>query len=169
MKAVLAAIAALALLGTAIATAQEYKAWSIAISKPWIRATPAGAKVGGGYLKIENTGKEADRLIGGSASVAGKLEVHEMTTENNVMKMRELPKGLEIKPGQTVELKPGSYHIMMMDLKEPLKEGATVKGTLQFEKAGKVDIEYKVEGMGARQSTSGQSGDGHGAHGGMKH
>ena len=61
-------------------------------------------------------------------------------------------KGLEIEPGKTVELKPGSYHIMFMDLKEPLKQGASVKGTLVFEKAGKVDVEYQVAPIGAADS-----------------
>jgi hypothetical protein len=120
-------------------------------------------------MKIENTGKEADRLVGGSVSIAGKFGIHEMKMEVIVMKMHELPKGLEVKPGRSVELKPGSYHLMLMDLKRPAKEGDKVKGTLVFEKAGEVDVEYTVRGMGAKTSgkTGGQGGMS-GMHGGMK-
>jgi copper(I)-binding protein len=125
-----------------------YKAGSLTIEAPWARATPGGAKVAGGFIKITNTGKEPDRLIGGSVPFANRFEVHEMAVEGGIMKMRELAKGLEIKPGETVELKPGSYHVMFMDLKSGLKEGETVKGTLVFEKAGKVDVEYKVGPIG---------------------
>jgi copper(I)-binding protein len=138
--------------------AQEYKAGSIKIESPWIRATPAGAVVAGGYMKLQNTGKEADRLIGGSTTAAGKFEVHEMSMVDNVMKMKELPNGLEVKPGKSVELKPGSYHVMLMDLKQPLKKGGKVKGTLVFEKAGKVDVEYAVRAMDDKGSKGGMSG-----------
>jgi hypothetical protein len=136
------------------AVAHEYKAGPIRVDAPWTRATPAGAKVAGGYMKIENTGKDVDRLIGGSVAIAGKFEIHEMSMVNNIMKMRELPNGLELKAGQTIELKPGSYHVMFMELKRPPREGERVKGTLLFEKAGKVDIEYTVRAM------SGEEGDG---------
>jgi copper(I)-binding protein len=68
----------------------------------------------------------------------------------DVMKMRELPDGLEVKSGKSVELKPGSYHVMLMDLKQPLKEGDKVKGTLVFEKAGTVNVEFTVRGMGSK-------------------
>jgi periplasmic copper chaperone A len=134
----------------ALALAEEYKAGPIRIEAPWIRATPTGAQVAGGYMKIENTGKEADRLVAGTTAIAGKFEVHEMKMVGTVMKMRELDKGLDLPPGATVELKPGSYHLMLMDLKAPAKAGDTIKGTLVFEKAGKVDIEYTVRGAGAQ-------------------
>ncbi len=146
----LAALAAFAFVSISPAVAQEFKAGAIKIEAPWTRATPTGSKVGGGFMKLQNTGKEPDRLIGGSATVAGTLEVHEMAMIDNVMRMRELEKGLEIKPGQSVELKPGSYHVMFMNLKQPMKEGDKVKGTLVFEKAGKVEVEYTVRGMGAQ-------------------
>jgi uncharacterized protein YcnI len=128
--------------------AKVYKAGSLTIEAPWARATPGGAKVAGGFMKITNTGKEPDRLIGGTVPFADRFEVHEMAVEGGIMKMRELSKGLEIKPGETVELKPGGYHLMFMDLKSGLKEGEAVKGTLVFEKAGKVDVEYKVGPIG---------------------
>lgn len=134
----------------------EFKAGAIKVEAPWIRATPAGAQVAGGYMKIENAGKEADRLLGGTTAIAGKFEIHEMKMSGSVMRMRELDKGLELRPGQSVELKPGSYHAMLTDLKQPAKAGDKVKGTLVFEKAGKVEIEYTVRGMagGAGGSSS---------------
>jgi uncharacterized protein YcnI len=133
--------------GTATAP-QLVKAGTLNIEQPWSRATPGGAKVGGGYLRITNGGTTPDRLVGGSFPLAGKVEVHEMRMEGDVMRMKPVEGGLEIKPGATVELKPGGFHLMFMDLKEPLKEGQTVKGTLTFEKAGSVAVEYAVRGMG---------------------
>jgi uncharacterized protein YcnI len=133
--------------GTATAP-QLVKAGALNIEQPWARATPGGAKVGGGYLRITNGGTTPDRLVGGSFPLAGKVEVHEMRMEGDVMRMKPVEGGLEIKPGATVELKPGGFHLMFMDLKEPLKEGQTVKGTLTFEKAGSVAVEYAVRGMG---------------------
>lgn len=124
------------------------KVGALTIEQPWSRATPGGAKVGGGYVRITNTGKEADRLVGGSFPGASRVEVHEMSMDGDIMRMKPMEGGLEIKPGATVELKPGAGHLMFMDLKEPLKEGQTVKGTLVFQKAGKVDVDYVVRGMG---------------------
>ena len=150
--------AAAVVLGLALggaADAQQYKAGGLVIEQPWMRATPGGAKVAGGFLTIVNTGGEADRLVGGTMPRAGRFEVHEMKMEDGVMKMRELKGGLEIAPGQKVELKPGGYHVMFTDLTAPLKQGEMVKGQLRFEKAGTVDIEFKVEGVGA-QGPAGQ-------------
>jgi uncharacterized protein YcnI len=124
------------------------KAGSLTLDQPWSRATPGGAKVGGGYLRITNTGTAPDRLTGGSFPLASKVEVHEMKLEGDVMRMKPVEGGLEIKPGATIELKPGGLHLMFVDLKEPLKEGQTVRGTLTFEKAGSVAVEYTVRGMG---------------------
>jgi copper(I)-binding protein len=158
MKSVVLA-AVLAFTATA-APAHDYKAGSLEIKHPWSRATPKGATVAGGYLSIVNTGSAPDRLIGGSVEGAGKFEVHEMSMDGGVMKMRPLPKGLEIKPGQTVELKPGSFHLMFIGLKQPFEQGKRVKGTLEFEKAGKINVEYAVEAIGA--SPQGQRGGHHG-------
>ena len=131
------------------AQADDVTAGSLKISAPWTRATPKGASVGGGYLKITNTGTTPDRLVGGSSDVASRFEVHEMSMDNGVMKMRPVGGGIEIKPGQTVELKPGGYHLMFMGLKEQLKAGDTVKGTLEFAKAGRVEVAYPVRALGA--------------------
>ncbi len=137
------------------AATKTYSVGALRIEAPWTRATPKGAQIGGGYLKITNTGKEADRLVGGSLPIAGRFEVHEMATVDGVMKMRHLPQGLEIKPGASVELKPGGYHVMFMQLKEPLVAGKPVKGTLVFEKTGTVEIEYSVAPIGAREMPAG--------------
>ncbi len=139
------------------AQAQDFKAGAIEINHPWARATPRGASVAAGYLKLTNTGTTPDRLIGMSVAVSDRVEVHEMATVEGVMKMRPVKDGLEIKPGQSVELKPGGLHLMMLDLKQQLQQGQRVKGTLVFEKAGKVDIEFAVEGIGGAPA--------HGAHG----
>ncbi len=126
------------------------KIGALAIEAPWIRATPGGVKVAGGYMKITNTGSEPDRLIGGSLAAAAAVEVHEMKMVGDVMNMRRLEQGLEIKPGETVELKPGSYHVMFMGLSRPLTEGQSVTGTLRFEKAGTIDVTYRVAPIGAQ-------------------
>ena len=129
---------------------RTYKVGSLVIDAPWSRATPGGARVAAGFLKITNTGSEADRLIGGTIEVAKKLEIHEVTMTDNVMRMRQLPKGLEIKPGETVELKPSSYHLMFMDLARPLKTDDVVKGVLRFERAGEIAVDYRVAPLGAQ-------------------
>ena len=137
------------------ATDTIYKVGVLVIEAPWTRATPGGARVGGGYLKITNTGAESDRLVGGSLPIAAAVEVHQMSMTDGVMKMRKLEAGLEIKPGQTVELKPGGYHLMFTGLRQALQQGQSVKGTLQFEKAGSVEVEYRVEPIGARSGEGG--------------
>jgi copper(I)-binding protein len=141
------------------ALAQEVKAGDLVITQAWSRATPGGAKVAGGYLTIENKGSAPDRLIGGSADVADKVQVHEMATNNGVMTMRPLDKGLAIEPGKTVKLAPGGYHLMLLDLKSPLKQGDKVPVTLEFEKAGKVKLSLDVQGLGA-QGPAGASNSG---------
>ena len=122
MKSVLSAITlTLALtFAASAASAHEYKAGSIEIQHPWSRATPKGASVAGGYMKLINTGTTPDRLIGGSSEIAGKFEIHEMSMDNGVMKMRPLANGVEIKPGETVEFKPGGYHLMFVGITQPV-------------------------------------------------
>jgi len=133
---------------TSSAFAHDYKLGSLVINHPWSRATPKGATVAGGYMKITNSGTAPDRLVSGSTDVARRFEIHEMRMEGGVMKMRELSDGLEIPPGATVELKPGSYHVMMTNLSRQLTKGERVKASLTFEKAGKIDIEFDVEAVG---------------------
>jgi len=132
------------------AQAADVTAGSLKISAPWARATPKGASVGGGYMTITNSGTVPDRLIGGSTDVAKTFEVHEMKMEGGVMKMRPVTGGLEIKPGQTVTLDPSGYHVMFVGLKDQLKQGDRFKATLQFAQAGKVDVDFIIEGLGAK-------------------
>ena len=129
--------------------AADVKAGDLVITQAWTRATPGGAKVGGGYLTIENKGTAPDRLLRGSADVASRIEVHEMAMNNGVMTMRPLDAGVLIEPGKTVKLAPGGLHLMLLDLKGSLKQGDKLPVTLEFEKAGKVSIVLDVGGIGA--------------------
>jgi periplasmic copper chaperone A len=149
------------LLAASSVRAEDVKAGDLVISWAWSRATPSGAKVGGGYLTIENKGSAPDRLIGGSADIAGKVEVHEMATVNGAMKMRPLEQGLTIEPGKTVKLAPGGYHWMLSDLKAPLKQGDKLPVALEFERAGKVQLSLDVEGVGAQGPAGTASPGGH--------
>jgi periplasmic copper chaperone A len=146
----LASVLFVALLCAAPARAQEVKAGDLVITQAWTRATPNGAKIGGGFLTIENKGSTPDRLIGGSTDAASKIEVHEMAMKDGVMTMRPLDNGLTIDPGKTMKLAPGGYHLMMFDLKDQLKQGDTVPVTLKFEKAGEVKVSLAVQGVGAQ-------------------
>ncbi|ACS39128.1 MULTISPECIES: DUF1775 domain-containing protein [Methylorubrum] len=136
------------------------KAGAIAIETPWLRATPGGAKVAGGYVTLRNTGTEPDRLTGAAIPQAGRAEIHSMTTEGGVMKMAPVEGGLALAPGAGVALKPGGYHLMFLDLKDGLKAGETVAGTLTFERAGTVPVTFTVAPIGAqgpdRQGPGGQ-------------
>src|SRR6266478_8508867 len=140
------------------AIAEDYSIGTIEIAAPWTRATPKGSTIAAAYMTLRNKGSAHDRLVGGSVAVAGRFEVHRMIMEQGVAKMRPVEGGLEIKPGETVELKPGSFHVMLMGLKQPLEKGQKVKGTLVFEKAGTVEIEYAVEALGASSPAPGEHG-----------
>ena len=142
------------------ARAEEVNAGDLVITQAWSRATPGGAKIAGAYLTIENRGSTADRLIGGSGNVAARVEVHEMAMKNGVMTMRSLDKGLAIEPGKTVKLAPGGYHLMLFDLKNPLKQGDKVPLTLEFEKAGNVNLSFEVQGVGAQGPAGADNSDG---------
>jgi len=131
-----------------VALADDYQVKMLRVSNPFARATPPGAKVAGAFMSIENRGKEADRLVSASSPVAGVVEIHEMAMDSGMMKMRAI-KGVDVKPGATVDLKPGGYHVMLEDLKQPLKQGDQIPVLLTFEKAGTMEIKVKVEPMGA--------------------
>jgi copper(I)-binding protein len=130
---------------------------TISIEKPFSRATPGGAQVGAGYMTIINKGTAADKLIAASSPAADKVQVHEMSMDGGVMKMRELTGGLPIDAGKTVSLAPGGYHLMMMGLKAPLKTGDKVPVTLTFEKAGKVEVTLDVQAIGGQKPAGGMS------------
>src|SRR3954447_13166313 len=152
-------LAIVSYVAAAPALTEEVKAGDVVISQAWSRATPGGARIGGGYLTIQNTGSTPDRLIGASAEVADRVQIHEMAMTNGVMTMRPLEKGVAIEPKSTVKLAPGGLHLMLLDLKSPLKQGDQLPVTLQFERAGKVKLSLDVQGVGAqRPGTEGHSG-----------
>ncbi|TCK29039.1 hypothetical protein EV667_3057 [Ancylobacter aquaticus] len=153
--------AALGLFAIQPAFAHEYKIGNLEIEHPWARMTPAGAKVGGGYLAIANEGKEADRLVSATAEIAGHVEIHEMSVKDGIMTMRMLPDGIDIPADGEAKLAPGGFHLMLMDLKQPLKEGESFKGTLTFAKAGTVNVSFKIEGMGGPKGSEASGHDGH--------
>lgn len=150
MQILLFAVAVAACSVATVTLAADYKVGAIDVIGPWSRATPKGAQTAIGYMSIKNTGSERDRLIAGSVEVAGRFELHAMTMDDGISKMRSLP-GVDIKPGQTIEFKPGGSHAMFVELKHPLTAGDRIKGTLVFEHAGTVQIEYDVAGIGAQQ------------------
>lgn len=123
---------------------EPVRAGELVLSGPFVRATLPGAKVGGGYLSIANPSKEADRLVGGSSPAAARVEVHEMKMDGNVMQMRQLKDGLEIPAGGTTELAPGGTHLMLIEIAKPLKQGDMVPVTLEFARAGKVEVQFMV-------------------------
>jgi len=129
--------------------AADYDVGSIHIAQPWSRATSKGAKSGAGYMTITNKGTTPDKVSCVSDDASAQCEIHSMTMEGGVMKMRPVEGGLEIKPGETATLAPSGFHIMFRDLKHPLEEGKTVKATLKFDKAGSVDVEYPILAVGA--------------------
>jgi copper(I)-binding protein len=131
--------AAFALLATAA------PAWAqVTVSQPWVRGTVQGQKASGAFMQLKSA--EGATLVGAQSPVAGVVEIHEMRMESNVMRMRAIPK-LDLPAGQAVELKPGGYHVMLMDLKQPLKKGDTVPITLKLQgKDGKPqEVEVKAE------------------------
>lgn len=153
MRYMMVATIIIATLISGSAMAASYKIGSLEIMGPWSRATPKGAPTAIGYMTIKNTGTAPDRLIAGSVDFASGFQLHSMVMENGVAKMREL-QGVDIAPGHTIEFKPGGSHVMFVGLKHPLAEGEHVKGTLVFEHAGTVQIEYDVQAVGAQSGPS---------------
>ena len=143
---------------SAIADNDEVKLGSLKIEDAKARATVPAQKMSGGFMKIENKGG-ADKLLAASSSVSKTMELHTMSMEGNVMKMREI-KAIEIPANGKVELKSGGLHLMFIDLKEQLKPGSTIKVKLKFEKAGEVEVPFKVMGHPAH----GEPGHDHSKH-----
>ncbi|MBO0905986.1 copper chaperone PCu(A)C [Jiella sonneratiae] len=144
------------------AGAHSYKVGTLEIGHPWSRATLPNAPVAGGYMTITNTGKTADRLLGGTTPAAAKVELHEMKMEGDVMTMRPLKEGLELPPGETVRLAPGGYHLMLMKPSKRFEEGERVPLTLTFEKAGEVKVDLAVD----KPDAMGKAPDAHAGHNG---
>ena len=139
---------ALLLVGIGYATAHEHTSKSVTVAHPWARATPGGAKVGGAYLEIKAAAGRGDRLIAAKSPVAGAAELHNHIMENGFARMRRVD-AIAVPAGTSVILKPGGYHLMLADLKAPLKEGNLLKLTLVFEKAGEIEVDATVEPIGA--------------------
>ena len=123
---------------------------SIRIDRVWARATPGGAKTGAIYLTVTNTGTTPDTLVSVATPAAEKADLHEMKMDNGVMEMRSVA-AIKIAPGKSVALEPNGYHIMLLGLKAPLKEGETVPLTLTFEHAGEQQAKASVTKIGAMQ------------------
>lgn len=127
------------------ALAHDFTAGDIHIIHPWSRALPPVAPTGAAYLVLENKGDEADRLLGASSPIAGRVELHEHVHQDGLMKMQQID-SVAIAPGTQVEFKPGGNHFMLFDMQQPLVEGGSYPLTLHFEHAGEVKIEVKVTG-----------------------
>jgi periplasmic copper chaperone A len=157
--------AAVLALGVAPAIAADYNVGPIHVTQPWARATPKGASSGAAYMTITNTGSAPDRVSCVSSDASARCQIHTMTMDNGVMKMRPVEGGLEIKPGETVTLKPSGLHVMLVDLKHPLEPGKMAQATLQFEKAGTLKVEFPIAAIGAPAPGAAASGgmmEGHG-------
>jgi len=137
-------VLAAALVAGTIAHAHEYTLGDLHIEHPYARPTVPMQRSGGAYLTIENKGKDGDKLVAASSPIAGSVQIHTMSMEGDVMKMREVD-GVELKPASKVEMMPGhGYHLMMLGLRQPLKAGDKFPMTLTFEKAGKTEVSVVV-------------------------
>ena len=145
------AVALIAFGVTAHAQAQTSHPSTIGVENAWARATPAGAKTGAAYVAVINNGGTSDRLLSAATPLAQEVQFHRETKDNGISRMRELHR-VEIDPGAKVIFKPGDMHMMMVGLKQPLKEGETFPLTLTFEKAGKIDVTVSVAKVGAMES-----------------
>lgn len=127
------------------AAAASVAAWAqVEVKSAWVRGTVAAQKTTGAYMEI--TSAQGARLVGAESTAAGMVEVHEMSMDKNVMRMRAVPK-LDLPAGKTVEIKPGGYHMMLIDLKRPLKKGDSVPLRLKIENKDKTvsTVEVKAE------------------------
>ncbi|MFO1057641.1 MAG: copper chaperone PCu(A)C [Dongiaceae bacterium] len=127
---------------------------AIVIEQAFARATPAGARNGAVYMTILNRGATADRLVAASSPAAARAELHQTISEGGVMKMRPVD-AIPIDPAGKAVLKPGGLHVMLLDLKAPLKQGETVPVTLVFDKAGPMTINVPIQKPGAMGASSG--------------
>jgi copper(I)-binding protein len=130
----------------------EVKVGNLLITGAWSRQSPMAADVAAGFLTIANQGQEDDRLIKAETTISSMTQLHDMKMEGDVMKMFEIPGGIAIPAGSTVELKPKSLHLMFMGLTKPPVEGEHFKATLTFEKAGSVEVNFDVKAPGAHMN-----------------
>jgi copper(I)-binding protein len=144
-----AALAVLLLAGAGTLRAHEFSANGVSVVHPWARATAGGATVGAAYLEIKASAGTSDRLLGVRSPVAGRAEIHTHIADGDVMRMRRV-EALPLPPGGSRVLGPSGDHVMLFDLKRPLKEGDLVKLTLVFEEAGEIEVDASVEPLGAK-------------------
>lgn len=142
-------VAALLALAAGAAPAHTHEKGDLQVRHPWSRATPAGAKVGVGYMEIRNNGALPDRLLSATTPLAARVELHVTSHEGEVMKMRQVRR-FEIPAGSRIALGPGGGHLMLVDLARPLKKGERFPLTLRFERAGEIQVELEVQEMGSR-------------------
>ncbi len=138
--------------GLAMSPAFSAEKQDITVKDAWSRERPSGAVVGGAFLTIQNTANHPDRLISASTPIADRAEVHESVMKDGVMGMLHRDE-IIIVSGETVILKPGSFHVMLMGLKEDLTKGKTFPLTLTFARAGDITVTVHVEDAGAMKST----------------
>lgn len=147
---ILAPLAGLTLMALAAPVlAHSFTVGQIAIGHPWTRETAATQSVGGGFLTIRNNGKMADRLVSASSPSAAEVQIHTMSMDGGVMKMRQLKDGIAIPAGASIDLKPGGQHIMFIGLKKPFKQGTKIPATLKFARAGSVQVSFVVQPVGS--------------------
>jgi copper(I)-binding protein len=157
------------LLPSPVALAHDYHQGDLHIDQPWSRPTPPGTGMGVGYLTITNNGSQAVTLVGAASPRAERVTIHETTEQDGMMGMQLLEGGLSIPAGAAVELKPHSYHLMLEQLRQPLKEGESIPLELDFEGAEDITVELKVESLDS-DMTDDHTSHGNGAnHSGMKH
>ena len=146
---------------TTVCTVSAF-AQNVTVTDAWARATVQGQKATGAFMKI--TAKDNAKLVGVSSPVAGVAEIHEMKMDKDVMRMNALPNGLDLPAGKAVELKPGGYHVMLMDLKAPVEEDSHVIVTLLFEDAAGVKTQQEVHAVAKKAPMGGADKHKHGEH-----
>ncbi len=146
------ALGVIASLSASAAVAHGYRTGTLSIQHPWSRETAVGQAVGGGFLTIANSGTHDDRLLSGTSPVAAEVQLHTMTMDGGVMRMRQVTDGIAVPAKGSVELKPGGFHIMFMGLRRQLRQGERFPVTLRFRRAGNVTVQFAVQPVGSTGS-----------------
>lgn len=143
--------------------AHDYQAGDLRVQHPWSRPLPPVSPTGAAYMVIENHGQQPDALIGVSTPIAGHAELHEHVHQGDLMKMQQIER-VEIAPGERVEFVPGGYHVMLFDLRQPLTADTAYALTLEFERAGELEVEVRVHEQpspAAKRAAHDHHGQGH--------
>jgi copper(I)-binding protein len=142
-------IAALAYLAATPSLGHGYKTGSLSIKHPWSRETSAGQSVGGGFMVVTNTSAKPDKLVSATTTVATEVQLHTMSMDGGIMRMRQVSGGIDVPSKGTLELKPGGYHLMFMGLKRPLKKDERFPVMLKFQNAGTLKVQFAVQAVGS--------------------